>query len=287
MIIQQIKKDYFDRIDSLDLDLIISHVIQKPREFVLTHPEFEISEKKIIQLKKLIKRRIKAEPLAYIIGHKEFFGFDFLVNRHTLIPRPETELMIEKVLKEKLSTNTSFLDIGTGSGNIIISLAKIIKNTQTNFFAIDISKEAILIAKKNSKQQNVNDKINFFVGSLLEPINRNISKKLFNKIILTANLPYLSKKIYISTEPTVKNFEPESALLSSQLGLSHYKKLLKQISKLKYNFNHSPHSIICFLEISPEQKSSIGKIIKDSFPESEIKFYQDLAQKWRLVRIKI
>src|SRR5665647_2609942 len=120
--IADIKKEYFGKIDSLDLDLILAHVLKKPREFVLAHPEHEIPKLKIKNLKLKISRRMRAEPLAYILGSREFFGLTFLTSPATLVPRPETELMVEMALEEISSLNpeekVNIIDIGTGSGNI-------------------------------------------------------------------------------------------------------------------------------------------------------------------------
>lgn len=253
----------------LDIELLISHAIKKAREFVLAHPEFEISNTQAIKIEELIKRRLKHEPIAYILGEKEFYGLDFKVNEHTLIPRPETELIIEKVLALN-PKNSNIVDIGTGSGNIIIALAKNLQ-AKNKFFGIDISSKALQIAKQNAKTNKVEKKIKFLKGNLLQPLTKN---KIENAIII-ANLPYLSKKIYDATMPDVKKFEPKSALYSAEEGLAHYRKLFSQIK--------FPAKI--FIEFSPEQKSSLSKLAKELFPKAKLNFHKDLAQKWRILEI--
>ncbi len=298
---------YYNKIDPLDLELIISRVLKKPQEFILSHPEFKILATDNLQLTTLIKRRIKHEPLAYILGEKEFYGLKFKVNKNVLMPRPETETLVELALNE-LATNdsqlTTILDVGTGSGNIIISIVKYLLNhkqltTRYNFYGIDISRKALAIAKQNAKLHRVDKKIKFIQGGFLLPIIKNKagckncdskSYSLFNrrdiqeqKIIILANLPYLSPKIYSSTPKSVKNYEPKKALLSYECGLSHYEKLLKQIK----NVNCQMSNVKCFLEHSPEQKPALQKLIKKFFPEAEINFHKDLAGKWRICETKI
>ncbi len=279
--IQTILVKHRKKIASLDLELLIAHEIKKTREFILAHPEFKLSKIQLAQLESKISRRINTEPLAHIIGHKEFYGLDFKINQHTLIPRPETELLIEEVLKTIPKINfakLNLIDIGTGSGNIIISLAKNLNDAKINYFGTDISDDALKIAKYNAKKHK-QEKIKFIKSDLLKSILKN--KKYFsveNKIILVANLPYLSKKIYSATTSNVKNFEPKSALYSSELGLNHYRKLFEQIKKQANKSNI--HSV--FLEFSPEQKKTLNILVKKMLPLAKIRFQKDLAGKWRL-----
>ena len=127
--IKKIKEKYYKKIDLLDIELIISRVTKKPREFVLTHPEFKIVESRKSKVESMLKRRINNEPLAYIFGEKEFYGLNFKVNKNTLVPRPETELMIDEALSltAHSSQPVTLVDIGTGSGCIITALAKKLK----------------------------------------------------------------------------------------------------------------------------------------------------------------
>ena len=302
----EIKKKYSKKIDILDLELIIAHIIKKPREFILTHPEKKLTAQQIEKISNFTGRRLKHEPIAYILGQKEFYGLNFKVNKHTLIPRPETELLVELALcsmkpacrrgrhETYNKKNTTIIDIGTGSGNIIISLAKNIQTSNVHnghsmsFFGIDISKKALTVAKHNARKNNVAEKIKFLKGNLLEPIIKNINCYMFHascSMIIIANLPYLSKKIYSETMPDVKNFEPKSALLSGTDGLDHYKKLFQQIILLRKNC--FMFHVSCFMEISPEQKPKIAKLIKKYFPNAKIEFQKDLAQKWRVAIFEI
>lgn len=286
MTIKDILVKYHEKLDYLDLELIIAGAIKKSREFVLAHPEYQLTTNQKLQITKLIRRRRHSEPLAYIFGHKEFFGLNFKVNKHTLIPRPETELLVELALHELRTKNcplpTSVMDIGTGSGNIIISLAKNIHDKNI-FYASDISKEALRVAKQNAKTHKVDQRIKFLHGSLLDPILKTNKLQITNWIIL-ANLPYLSKKIYDSTKKTVKKFEPKSALYSPQDGLAHYAELLAQIKLLVTDYELS---VTVLLEISPEQKPKITNLIRSILPAAKPEFFRDLAGKWRLCKISL
>lgn len=293
MTIDQHLKKHSPKINLFDLELILAHTLKKPREFILAHPDKTITKRQELKIKKFTKRRQNHEPLAYILGEKGFYGLDFRVNKYTLIPRPETELLVEKTLKLD-SKNKTIIDVGTGSGNIIISLAKNLcrhchsrgSGNDIKFFGIDISKKALSVAKYNAKKNKVAKKINFIQSNLLNYfLKNNWQNKKFNNLVIAANLPYLSQKIYSAAMPDVKNFEPKSALLSCNSGLYHYEKLLRQIKKIKETY--FLFSVSCFFEISPEQKSQLQKIIEQIFPESIVKFHKDLARKWRVAEIKI
>jgi release factor glutamine methyltransferase len=348
--IHELKIKYSHKIDSLDLDLLICRVIKKKREFILIHPDHIVNDKQQTTINKMIARRLNNEPLAYILGEKEFYGLEFKVNRHTLIPRPETELMVELALKiirtkeyannkatlayviqevsiserakrfhenttirdlkkenrsrisdfstahtsQEKSTfwdDTAVIDVGTGSGNIIISILKNLsidskfKIQNSKFFAVDISKEALRIAKKNAENHYVHKKINFLHGNLLDPILK--SKIINNKssLLILANLPYLSKNIYDACTDNVKKYEPRSALYSDNYGLAHYNQLLNHILELKNN--HSMLHITCLMEISPEQKKLLLPLIGKKFSKAKIEFKKDLASKWRVCKIEI
>lgn len=295
--ISDIQKAYFGKIDLTDIEILIVDSIGKSREFILAHPEYEIPSLKIEKLKLKISRRLKGEPIAYILGHKEFYGLDFMVNKHTLIPRPETELLVEialdqlKVHKVSKVHKVIIVDIGTGSGNIIVSITKAIEkskiqNATAEFVGIDISKDALKIAKKNAAIHNLDKKIAFLNGSLLTPIIENCKLKIENsKMIILANLPYLSKEIYQSAPIDVKKFEPKTALYSPEQGLQHYRRLLEQLKDLLAANRQLQISLL--LEISPEQKTLLPAVIKPIFPKAKVSFQKDLAGKWRVCKIII
>lgn len=277
------QKKYYKKIDNLDLDLLIAAAIKKSREFILTHPEYKLSKSQSSKLKTQILRRIKHEPIAYILGQKEFYGLEFKVDKNTLIPRPETELIIEKVLKLQ-PKNKIIIDIGTGSGNIIISLAKNLKG-KNNFFATDISSKALAIAQQNSRFHKVSNKIKFLHGSLLEPIE----KKCFmshvpRSIIIVTNLPYLNlgwKNLLKSSKTKGLKFEPHIALYAGNDGLDAYRQFA---NKLKLLYQQIPSDITILCEIGHLQTKGMQKIF--SFAKN-IKFSKDLSGKFRVAQIKL
>jgi release factor glutamine methyltransferase len=274
----------------LDAEALLGLTIKKPKEWILTHPEAELKSQ---EYKKLIKRRVKHEPVAYIIKTKEFFGLEFFVDKNVLIPRPETELMVEKVLEIIKSEKTkNLIDIGTGSGCIPISILKWIPAfAGMTATAIDYSTKALQVARKNAEKHKV--KIKFLKGDLLSPI-----KKLPNgKIIITANLPYLSDSQYKKLLPEIKKYEPKSALVAGKDGLDYYRKLLTNLSLIiltppnlpfkKMGRERRGNDIITLLEIDPAQTKKIKKIIKKIFPRAKVEIQKDLAKRDRLVIIKI
>lgn len=297
----EIYKKYYKKINSLNLDLILENIIKKSRSFILAHPEFKLSKYQILNLKSKIKKILKGVPLAYIIGHKEFYGLNFKVNKNVLIPRPETELIVEEALK--LATHNSqlithkekitLIDIGTGSGCIIITLAKLLNlkfSTQgglnLKFFATDISVKALNIAKQNAKLHQVHQKIKFLRGNLLSPIIHNSLFLIHNSdFIILANLPYLTP-VQIKKSPTIQ-YEPRLALQAGQNGLKYYIQLLKQIKKLN-SLLLAPYSLIfTILEIDPAQKQKIINIIKKELPQAKWEIKKDLRGHNRIVLIKL
>lgn len=275
-------KSYF-----MDAEILLAHVLKNTREYILAHPDKKLKKLQVISYKLQVRKRLKGYSIAYLTGYKEFYGLNFTVNKHTLIPRPETELIVEEALRITHNTQRiTLIDIGTGSGCIIISLAKTLldknlKPSTFNLIASDISKNALKIAKQNAKYHQVNRYIKFFHGNLLKPI---LKSKILNpksKTIILANLPYLTPD-QVKNSPSIQK-EPKSALVAGDDGLKFYRELLKQIKKLNEMFNI--RCVIC--EIDPSQKNSIKNLAKKYFPNCEIEIKKDLNQKNRLAIIKI
>ncbi|MFH1661868.1 MAG: peptide chain release factor N(5)-glutamine methyltransferase [Candidatus Falkowbacteria bacterium] len=290
MTINKILKKYTHKLESenipnpqIDAEILLSYILKKPCEFLLTHPEKKLSKLLIASYSLLVTQRLKNIPIAYITKTKSFYGLDFYVNKNVLIPRPETELIIEEVLKTK--TNATIIDVGTGSGCIIITLAKLLENKKNKFFAIDISKKALSVARKNAKLNNVNKKIKFLHGNLLEPILKNPKYLKYlnnpkNPIIITANLPYLTST-QIKNSPSIQS-EPKMALVAGNDGLKYYKIFFKQLNKL--NNKNLDIKILC--EIDPSQTIKIKKLIKKELPKNKIQIKKDLRGQNRLIIIK-
>lgn len=281
-----------------DFYLLLAHTTGQPREYLIAHPEYLISARIHRRFLILADRRRQHEPIAYLTGHKEFYGLDFSVTNATLIPRPETEIMVERIIEESLEKINAptrsekkiiIADIGTGSGCIITSLAAHLKNIRAENFssfefrATDTSSAALRTARKNAKRHGIGNAISFHTGDLIAPIRSALSSA--DEIIIAANLPYLSSRIYRSSALDVRDYEPRSALESHAQGLGHILLLLKQVSSLRSS--RDGMLITLWIEISPEQKPLISAKIPDIFPESDLTFIDDLAGRCRFARIAL
>ena len=269
----------------LDAELILCFVLKKSKEFIFTYPEKNLTTRQAEKFRQLIAKRAKYFPIAYITNQKSFFGLDFFVNKNVLIPRPETETLVEEVLKifktKSLVPSSQppvIVDIGTGSGCIIISLAKNIAHTK--FFAMDKSPQALIVAKKNAKIHQVQKQITFLQGDLLKPILKSKKIKPATEIILTANLPYgwRAWKNNSSVDTFGLKFEPAMALFASNDGLELYERLLHQMKLL-------PNKITAFFEFDPRQTNKLKKLIKKNLPKAQIAIIRDLADKNRIAKI--
>lgn len=247
------------KIDSayLDAELLLAFVLGKNRSYILGHDEIVLTNKQNISFNKLIAQRARFVPVAYILGYKEFFGLKFKVTKDTLVPRPDSEILVEEAIKIANKQST-LIDIGTGSGCLIIS---VIKNTGVQGYGLDISSKALAIAKQNAKNHGLNKKIKFLKSNLLSNLKIDKSKNL----IILANLPYLNTKEM--KEKTIQR-EPKSALYGGVDGLVYYKKLAKQLKP------YSNYTLLC--EINPGQKNGFKKI----FPKAEFK--KDLSGRIRI-----
>ena len=233
----------------LDSELLLSKSLKKPREEILINLEQNINEKVLVDFNNYLIRRSKNEPIAYLLGEKEFWSRKFFVNKDTLIPRPETELLVDKLVSLFKKKRMTILDIGTGTGCIIISLLIELKNSTG--MAIDISKEAITVAKKNSNKFNLSDRIKFLHKSFKE-----FYGKKFDLIV--SNPPYIKRKDIKNLSDDIKKFEPKMALDGGKDGLDLIKKIIYKSKKiLKINGTLA-------LEIGNEQINKVSKILIDN-----------------------
>ena len=233
----------------LDSEILLSKALKKSREKILINLDQEINKKKISIFKEYLTRRSKREPIAYILNEKEFFSKKFYVNKNTLIPRPETEILIEKLIKIFKKKRISILDIGTGSGCIIISLIINLKDSLGE--GIDISKKAILVARKNASKYKILSRIKFKTKSI-----DNLFGKRFDLIV--SNPPYIEKKSIKNLSEDIKRFEPIMALDGGNDGLDLIKKVIyKSKEILKVNGTLA-------LEIGNEQIKKVSKILIDN-----------------------
>ncbi len=260
---------------SLDAEVLLSFAVKKPKEYLYTYPEKRLNTKQQKLFQNFISRRKKYEPVAYIRNIKEFFGLDFYVDKNVLIPRSDTELLVENVINKAKNSPLTIADIGTGSGCIAISLKKNLPKAV--IYATDVSTPALKIAKKNAKRLGV--KIKFYHGNLLKPV---INKKID---VLAANLPYLDNKLknLIATGKTNKNslyYEPTLALHGGKSGLEIYKEFFRQAKKMTYK----PKIIFC--EIGHNYIKSLEKMISDNLPEYSAELKKNLAGFNRILVLK-
>tara|TARA_B110001452_G_scaffold100898_1_gene83666 strand:+ start:172 stop:1011 length:840 start_codon:yes stop_codon:yes gene_type:complete len=231
----------------LDSELVLSNVLKKQRENLIINSNEIVTENTILNFKKLITRRANREPLAYILKKKEFWSKEFFVDRNILIPRPETELLCESVIKIFKNRNLYMLDMGTGSGCIILSVLNELKNAKG--IGIDISKKAIEVAKKNSSKLGLNKRVKFFNKSL-----EDIYGYKFDLIV--SNPPYIRTSQIKSLLVDVKRFEPKIALDGGEDGLDVIKKVI-------YKSNTILKKLGCLaLEIGFGQHYKVSQILK-------------------------
>lgn len=270
-----LKQKGFDNYD-FEAGSILAFVLKKPREFLFAHPEYEIGLPKLLKNEVILRRRLRGVPLSYLTGYREFFGMDFKVNKNVLVPRPETELMVEQALRiyREYGAKT-FLDVGTGSGCVISVLA--LKVPDADFIALDISKKALSIARLNAKRHRVDKRIRFVRSNLI----REVMQKSFRPpMVILANLPYLTDK-QIEDSPTIKK-EPRLALAGGEEGLDHYHLLFKQIRACRLT---RPLFVLC--EIDEGQARRFKSIAESELPSASIDIKKDLSSAPRLAIIKL
>ncbi len=234
--------------NQLDAEILLSKLMNKKRERLIINSDENVSNEIINNYNILLERRSKKEPIAYIVNHREFWSKDFYVNKHTLIPRPETELLCENVIKLFKDKEFNFLDIGTGTGCILLSILSELKKAKG--IGIDVSKKAIDVAKKNSINFNLEDRAKFIV----KPFNKIYGYK-FDLIV--SNPPYIKSIDIKNLKEDVRKFEPKLALDGGKEGLDVIKKVIyKSKTILKKDG-------LLALEIGFKQHYKVSQILKE------------------------
>ena len=199
----------------------MSCALETDRTFVIAHAEDEVNELRLQTFRSLITRRARREPLQYLTGHQEFFNLDFEVTPDVLIPRPETEIIVEAGLDVCRNLRAPFIaDIGTGSGCIVISLLHELGSARA--LATDLSLNALLVAQRNAKRHNVNDRLTLVQADGFAPARDGHQFSL-----IVSNPPYVTEKEFADLQPEVRDYEPHTALVSGPDGLSHIRALLQ------------------------------------------------------------
>ena len=234
----------------LDSELLLSKALNKKREKILINLKKEINKKQLDKFNLYLSRRKKKEPIAYILGFKYFWKYKFIINKSVLVPRPETEQIVEETLNY-LSDNESkkILDIGTGSGCIIVSVLK--ERSRCKAIAIDISSKALKVAKTNAKIHHLENKIKF--------INIDIDKFNYNKYdLILSNPPYISDIDLIRLDNDVRIYEPRESLSGGLEGYEIITKVIEKSSKLLKNNGK------LIVEIGDTQKNNVLKLLKNN-----------------------
>jgi len=232
----------------LDCEILLSNSIKRDKKHIILNPKELLDSEQLNKFKSLIDRRKKGEPIAYLINKKEFWKDEFFVNKDVLIPRPDTELIIEQVLKiYSKESQLQVLDIGTGSGCILLSILK----ERLNFYGtgIDISKKSINVSKYNAKQLNLMNRVKFFNSSV-------DNFKIGKYDLIVSNPPYIESLNLKYLEKDVVNFEPKLALSG---GFDGFSKIRKVISKASVLIKKNGKFV---LEIGFNQKNEVKEILK-------------------------
>lgn len=256
---------------TFELYSIASHVLDKPREWVITHYEIILTDEVQSALNGCLDRYLKGEPLPYITGRQSFYGLDFLVNKDVLIPRPETELLVEEAIKW-LSVHPDrrvHIDIGTGTGIIPITLVDQFPDLHST--GIDISPAALKVATANVLKYHLERTIALLQNDLLSGL-------FMTSDLITANLPYIPQRRLPNLK--VSNFEPLVALDGGEQGFELIRKLLSQLPA------HLNPGGLALLEIDFSQKDLCIEIATNFFPSAKITVLDDLADLPRLLRIQ-
>ena len=255
----------------LDAQVLLAHVTGQPKSWILAHPETLLTPSQELKLEAALTELSEGKPLPYVVGHWEFFGLDFEVTPDVLIPRPETELLVEKALAwlEHRTDARSAIDVGTGSGCIAISLASRIRGL--NLTATDISPHALEVARRNAEKFSVADRIDFNCCDLLPP-----KTKTYDLIV--ANLPYIPTKT-METLP-IYGREPTLALDGGHDGLELVRRLITLAPG-----SLSPGGMM-LLEIESSQGMAALSLAYDTFSHASIHLHRDLANRDRLIEVQ-
>jgi len=246
----------------LDAELVLSNLLKKQREHLIINCDQKISKNVVNSFNRLIARRAAKEPLAYILKNKEFWSKNFFVNRNTLIPRPETELLCDNVIKILKNKKLYILDIGTGTGCILLSILSEIKKAKG--IGVDISAKAIAVAKKNSNNLGLNKRAKFLTSSF-----DNIHNYKFDLIV--SNPPYIKTGDIKKLSDDVRKFEPKIALDGGKDGLDVIKKIIYKSKTILKKLG------LLALEIGYGQHYKVSQILKEQGFKEEllVKDYRD------------
>lgn len=253
----------------LDAELLAAHVLGLSRTQLYVRVDRALETQAEQTFRELVLRRVRHEPVAYILGHKEFYGLDFQVDRRVLIPRPETETLVEVALTIARQRDLGLMaEVGVGSGAIAIALA--INLPGAEIYAIDSSSDALDVAAENCRRHDVSDRVYLLHGDLLAPLPGPVE-------LIVANLPYVSTAELSTLAPEITKYEPVVALEGGPDGLDQIRRLLEQVGPCL-----KPAGLLC-LEIGATQALAVNQLVRSQFPEASVALVRDLAGLDRVV----
>ena len=267
---------------SAEAEVLLGHVMGMSKTGLYTEPERRLTSAETECLRHHVRRRLDREPAAHILGHCEFYGIDFYVESHTLIPRPETELLVETAVElagrisgqgEQITT----ADIGTGCGAIAISLALALP--QAKIYATDISPLALKVAEVNCRRHEVTGQVELLQGNLIEPLPGAVD-------LIVANLPYVKDREFVDLSPEIREYEPAIALAGGKDGLDKIREMLEQMRwKGDVDLDRWPAYVL--LEIGQEQAEMVISLVNEYFPQASIELIPDLGGIERVAKVRL
>jgi release factor glutamine methyltransferase len=257
----------------LAAEVVLAHALEVSRTQLLTRADESLTPDQLIRAQRDLDRLAQGEPLAYVVGHREFYDIDLLTDARALIPRPETECLIEHALKALADHPAPLIaDVGTGCGAIAVTLAKHLPRARV--IATDLSADALVLAQENAQRIGVADRIEFRAGSLLEPITESLD-------LLAANLPYIDDKDWPYLAKTIRGHEPKMAFIGGPDGLDLVRGLLRDAPRVTHLDS------VILLEIGAYQGDAVTEIARQHFPRAYLEIEQDYAGLDRLVVIEV
>jgi release factor glutamine methyltransferase len=260
----------------LEAEILLAHVLGVGRLDLYLQFERPLTEPDLTELRSLLRRRVQGTPVAYLTGEREFFGLRFSVREGVLIPRPESELVVELALARLAAKDgpTVAADVGTGSGCIGIAIA--VRALSTRVDAVDISGTAVQVARSNAVQLGVSERVTVIQGSWGRPLK---GRGPYNLIV--SNPPYVSTAELADLEPGVRDFEPILALDASRDGLAPYRELLVELPELP------AADATILLEVDPRRAGAVAKLASENWPSAELKLHRDLSGRDRVLEVAL
>ena len=261
----------------LEAELLLAHLLDRSRAWLLAHPEARLSPAQQVRYEEMVARRAASEPLPYITGHAPFYGLDFLVSPAVLIPRPETERLVDLALDLTRSLceansppSLTIADVGTGSGCLAVVLAR--RLPQARLYALDLSPEALALARRNALRHGVADRIRFLTSDLLQALPEPVD-------LIVANPPYVAEDEWDRLPRSVREHEPRLALAGGPDGLAVIRRLLAQAPA------HLRPGGWLLMEMGAGQGEAVLTLAQAAFPTAQIALHPDLAGHQRILAV--